>query len=108
MNDGTAILESLEPLFERAYKEHLWFYSFYQSMWFSPNELKEMHDAGRFVWGSVNWELRPPQEKLKSLEVDIKASIAGTKHFMTRMEKENDTNNSQSDNLNTTTTKFNK
>jgi len=59
----------LEPLFEKANKEKLWFYSNYQGMWFSPKELKKEQDSGRLLWGPVNWQLRePPKTRDSALE----------------------------------------
>ena len=62
------ILKTLEPLFEQAEKEGLWFYSTYQDLWFTPKELRSNQANGTFVWGVVNWKLRKPQEKIDSLE----------------------------------------
>jgi len=53
---------SLIPLFEKAEREGLWFFSPYQQLWFSPRELRAAQAEGRFRWGAVNWKLRPPTE----------------------------------------------
>lgn len=66
--DKDEILDSLEPLFKEAEEEGLWFFSTYQRLWFSPEELREAHEEGRFIWGPDNWELRDPQERLEELE----------------------------------------
>lgn len=55
------VLASLEPLFAEARAKGLWFHSCYQDMWFSPDELAEMHRQDRFIWGPVNWTLRNPR-----------------------------------------------
>jgi hypothetical protein len=69
MNKQTKeILDGLQPLFDKAEKEGLWFYCSYQQLWFSPNELKNEQSNGRFLWGAVNWQLRDPHEKLKLLQ----------------------------------------
>lgn len=60
------IAQSLAPLFERADREGLWFYCYYQGMWFSPAELRGHQATGRFRWGAVNWVLRDPKELLES------------------------------------------
>lgn len=62
------ILKELEPLFAKAEKEGLWFYSSYQQMWFTLKELRKSHNEGRFVWGVSNWQLRSPYEKLEELQ----------------------------------------
>lgn len=61
------ILEQLEPLFKEAEEKKLWFYSRYQSMWFSPEELRDHHEHGTFIWGPRNWKLRDPEERLNEL-----------------------------------------
>jgi hypothetical protein len=64
---GKLALKELEPLFERAEKEKLWFYSSYQGLWFSPKELKEEHENGKFIWGAGNWQLLDPQTEIDSM-----------------------------------------
>lgn len=86
------ILETLEPLFEQAEKEGLWFYCPYQDLWFTPKELREKQANGRFIWGLPNWELKNPQKKIDSLEqykVNIGANInEQIKDFKKRMQSE--------------------
>jgi hypothetical protein len=60
-------VESLKSLFEEADKKGLWFFSNYQSIWFSPKELREQHKQGRFQWGAANWQLRDPYEQFAEL-----------------------------------------
>jgi hypothetical protein len=62
------IKEELKPLFEKAEKEGLWFYTNYQSLWFTPEQLREKQKEGRFVWGKENWQLRNPRERLKEIK----------------------------------------
>ena len=54
--------DEMDKLFTEAEAKGLWFFSSYQSLWFSPRELREAQADGRFKWGVVNWELRPPKE----------------------------------------------
>ncbi len=68
MTEKQVILNSLQPLFEKAEREGLWFNCSYQDLWFSPNELKKLHKENRFVWGAQNWSLRNPKERLNQLE----------------------------------------
>lgn len=58
------IIQGLQPLYERAKKEKLWFYCKYQDLWFTPDELMQYQSDGRFVWGAKNWELKDPVERL--------------------------------------------
>ena len=74
MSDREKILASLEPLFQEAERTGKWFYSNYQGLWFSPEQLREHHKNGRFIWGAVNWTLRDPKEKLIEL-LDHKETI---------------------------------
>ena len=68
MTEEQMTLDSLQPLFERAEREGLWFNCSYQDLWFSPNELRELHKKSRFVWGAKNWSLRDPSERLNQLK----------------------------------------
>ena len=65
------IREGLIPLFETADENNLWFYCNYQDLWFSPEKLRHEQIEGRFRWGSVNWKLRNPSEKIKALEYAV-------------------------------------
>ena len=56
--------ETMETRFTRAEEHGLWFYSAYQSLWFSPRELRQANANGKFRWGPNSWELRDPQEFL--------------------------------------------
>jgi hypothetical protein len=67
-NEAKKIIESLQPLFDKAEAEGLWFYTSYQNLWFSPKELKQQQSLGGFIWGANNWKLRKPEEKLASLK----------------------------------------
>ena len=75
------ILNELEPLFERAKKEKLWFFSSYRSLWFSPNELRLKLKNGQFIWGAVNWKLRSPLECLSELEKIAKDAVDAENRF---------------------------
>lgn len=86
-NKTKLILDTLEPLFKEAEQENLWFYSNYQDMWFSPEELRKQHANGKFVWGATNWTLRSPYEKLEQLE-NLKANIdKNIQEFKARVNK---------------------
>lgn len=80
------ILKDLQPMFAEAYEKGLWFYSTYQDMWFSPDELDEAQAEGRFIWGPSNWQLRHPNEKIQELEaikVNIDKEIGDIRRRMT-------------------------
>jgi len=70
-NERTKVLKGLEPLFKKARKEKLWFYSPYQNLWFSPSDLKKEQRNGRFIWGACNWRLRDPRERLNEFSLEI-------------------------------------
>ena len=80
------ILNSLKPLFEKAEKEKLWFYSNYQDMWFSPKELKEYQSKDCFIWGADNWKLRNPKEELERLYKQANNHYKNIDNFTKRME----------------------
>jgi hypothetical protein len=79
------VLETLKPLFEKADKEGLWFYSYYQDIWFSPKELREKHEKGFFLWGAVNWKLRDPRERLSQFKEEIFRIEQERNRFIERM-----------------------
>jgi len=81
MTEHEEIVEGLKPLFEKAEKEGLWFYSNYQELWFSPAELKQKQAGGTFLWGAVNWKLRNPKEHLEELKREVKAAELRMKEF---------------------------
>lgn len=58
----------MQPLFEKAIREGLWFYAVYQALWFSPEELETANNNGKYLWGPFNWQLRNPQQKMEELE----------------------------------------
>ena len=64
------IIMSLQPLFEQAEDEGLWF--FHESedtgeVWASPGFLQEEHSNGRLIWAPEHWELRSPIDYMASL-----------------------------------------
>lgn len=88
MDEREEIIKSLQPLFEKAEKEKLWFYCNYQDLWFSPKELKDMQKAGRFIWGEVNWTLQNPMERVTEMEKRIKAYEIEKEKFIKRIQEE--------------------
>lgn len=80
-------LESLQPLFERAKREGLWFYTSYQDLWFAPDELEKQQKAGRFCWGAVNWKLRNPQERLNEFKNTESRLNQERSEFLSKIEK---------------------
>ena len=78
MNKKEEILKSLEPLFEKAKKEKLFFFCYYQNLWFTPKELRQHHKEGTFIWEKANWELRNPKEetiRLKRLILNLEMKL---------------------------------
>jgi len=58
------VTASMQPLFDQARREGKWFFTSYQQIWFSPDELEAQQRSGKFRWGPENWELRHPSEYL--------------------------------------------
>jgi hypothetical protein len=86
----------MAPLFERAEREglwfytsyqDLWFYTSYQDLWFSPEELRKAQREGRFRWGPGNWQLRAPEEYLRDREQTLEAAQARLEAAKARVEK---------------------
>ena len=71
INSKNEILQGLNPLYEKAEKERLWFFCDYQNLWYSPKELRQLQSEGRFVWGAANWKLRNPMERVEEMEETI-------------------------------------
>lgn len=65
--ENQGIYEPLRWMFEEARANGLWFFSSYQKLWFSPDELEEANCKGRFRWGPVSWVLRNPRERIAEL-----------------------------------------
>lgn len=82
-----AVIESLAPLFERADRERLWFYFSYQGMWFSPDELRAKHAAGRLYFGAVNWTLRNPNELHAECVGSVQSALRRLESVDARLEK---------------------
>lgn len=78
------IIDSLEPLFDKAHKERKWFRSNYQGMYFSPKELREHLTKGKFVWGPVNWCLVDPPP-FRDLEAERVEALAYNENLQRRI-----------------------
>jgi hypothetical protein len=81
------IIESLKPMFREAKSKKLWFYTSYQQIWFSPEELKAENKCGRFLWGAGNWELRDPIEGLQALDKKIENAQSDRDRFAARLRR---------------------
>lgn len=75
---------TMEELIRKALAENKWLWCRYQDLWFKPNELAEAQANGKFRWGPVNWEMRDPQERIKSLEEDVKRAKSTLENFKAR------------------------
>lgn len=71
MNDKEKIKAELKVLIEHARKEKKWLFCGYQCLWFTPDELETANNSGKFLWGTVNWTLRDPQEKIDEIQKQI-------------------------------------
>lgn len=66
-----AILMSLQPLFEEAEGNGLWFYHSSHDegeVWCSPPFLKMKQSEGEYIWGPEHWELRNPEGYMRDLK----------------------------------------
>jgi hypothetical protein len=87
MSKKDEVIRGLKPLFAEARKTGKWFYSAYQCLWFSPDELEKNQRDGRFLWGAVNWQLRKPEEELLRYKNTIRMLQAEMDSFKKRMYK---------------------
>jgi hypothetical protein len=65
-----AIILSLQPLFNKAEEEGLWFFhdsKDYEEVWVSPEYLRLMQSQGELLWSPEHWELRSPMGYMKML-----------------------------------------
>lgn len=65
-----AIIMSLQPLFEQAEAENMWFYHNSDEageVWASPRFLREEQSEGRLLWSPEHWELRSPLDYMANL-----------------------------------------
>jgi hypothetical protein len=85
IEERASILQSLEPLFTKAEREGLWFFCTYHDLWFSPAELRAAHKQGKFLWGPVNWHLRPPSELIKRAEEELESAQTHLKRITLRV-----------------------
>jgi hypothetical protein len=79
-------MKELDNLIEQAKREGKWLYCCYQQLWFSPDELRAENEQGRFRWGTVNWQLRDPVEKLEQMVADSDSLKAGIGTFALRIQ----------------------
>ena len=65
-----AILTSLQPMFDRAERENLWFFHHSvtgEELWCSPRYLRKEQAQGRLILAPEHWELRNPVGYMKKL-----------------------------------------
>ncbi len=63
-----SIRELMVPMFAEAREKGLIFYTSYQGLYFTPDELEAAQDSGRFLWGPVNWQLRMPSQRIAAAQ----------------------------------------
>jgi len=64
------IVMSLQPMFEQAEADNLWFYHESEGegeVWASPGFLRKEQEEGRLLWSPEHWELRSPLDYMASL-----------------------------------------
>lgn len=65
-------MDTMDTMLEEAKAKKLWLYHPYQSLWFSPDELKQHWQNQRFRW-VVGWQLRDPGERVREIDQQIGA-----------------------------------
>lgn len=84
-----AIVMSLQPFFERAEAESLWFYSDSNEsgeIWASPKYLRLMQSEGRLLLSPEHWELRNPMDYMKSLHSQAEELIGEYNELAERLQ----------------------
>jgi hypothetical protein len=74
-------------LFDQARLKRLWFYTNYQQIWFTPEELRTYQMEGRFRWGPPNWRLRDPQEYLDEVNREVECAMLRQKQIVAKIAK---------------------
>ena len=83
-----AIIASLEPMFERAIAEKLWFFHHPKTgeeIWCSPEYLRLEQSNGRLILSPENWELRNPVGYMKKLIAEVTAKIDEYNHLANKL-----------------------
>lgn len=75
----------MEKLFEEARAKGLWFYTPYQQLWFSPDELATRRANGRYRWDESNWKLRDPKERLEQIRKEAGMLQKEAERFAARL-----------------------
>lgn len=73
-----AILASLEPLFEQATAEGLWFFHHPSSgdeIWCSPEFLRLEQSRGNLILAPEHWELRNPVGYMKKIIAEVNTRV---------------------------------
>lgn len=83
MSQREEILAQMEPLFADATMRGQWFQSRYDTRnWFSPAELRDAMNQGRFVWGQSSWIMCDPRQMLHDIArrvIELNREYADTK-----------------------------
>lgn len=66
----------MTALFAQARATGKWFWTRYQDLWFSPDQLERERVEGRFRWRAENWTLRDPRERLQEANAKLEAALA--------------------------------
>ena len=83
-----AIIKSLEPLFEEAERNGLWFFHHSvdgEETWMSPQYLRLEQSRGRFILAPEHWELRNPTGYMKRLIASASALVTEYNEMAARL-----------------------
>ena len=80
-------MEEMKKMFDKARAEGLWFFTSYQQLWFSPDDLEKEQKNGHFRWGPTNWQLRSPDERIAQLEQNVRRSDRELKEFKEKLQR---------------------
>lgn len=78
-------MNAMDRLFEDARRDGLWFYSPYQGLWLSPDELAEHQQKGLLMLAASHWRLRDPRERLRELREQAERAAKAVDDFETQL-----------------------
>ncbi len=93
MSQKEQILKELAPLFAEAKEKGLWFQGMvfgHDEIKFSPKELREYHEKGKYIWSVENWKLIDPEKIIQGFERKLERIKNERWKFSERMAHGND------------------
>jgi len=73
MNERTRqdVRDECEPLIAQAERDGMWLWCHYQSIWFTPADLRAQQANQKFLWSVDQFHLRSPDEYIEQYEEKV-------------------------------------